>query len=59
MRNSKQDILTNIKIILSLLKYSDDDLIKMYNKNLKQISKLKCCEIKLIFKDLYRHYKNL
>lgn len=59
MRNSKQDTLTNIKIILSLLKYSNDDLIKMYNKNLKQISKLKYCEIKLIFKDLYSQYKNL
>lgn len=59
MRNSKQDILTNIKIILSLLNYHNDDLIKMYNKNLKQISKLKYCEIKLIFKDLYSQYKNL
>ena len=59
MRSNKQDVLTNIKIIVSLLKYSDDDLIKMYNKNLKQISKLKYCEIKLIFEDLYSQYKNL
>lgn len=59
MRNNKQDILTNIKITLSLLKYSDDDLIKMYNKNLKQISRLKCSEIKLIFEDLYSQYKKM
>lgn len=59
MRNNRQDILTNIKITLSLLKYSDDDLIKMYDKTLKEISKLEYSELKLIFKDLYGQYKKM
>lgn len=59
MRNNRQDILTNIKITLYLLKYSDDDLIKMYDKTLKEISKLEYSELKLIFKDLYGQYKKM
>lgn len=59
MRNNRQDILTNIRITLHLLKYSDDDLIRMYNKTSKEISKLEYSELKLIFKDLYSQYKNL
>lgn len=59
MRNNRQDILTNIRITLHLLKYSDDDLIRMYNKTSKEISKLEYSELKLIFKDLYSQYKKM
>ncbi len=36
MRNNKQDLLTQIRII-SLLKYTDEDLIRLFGKNYKQI----------------------
>lgn len=57
MKNNKQDLLTNIKIAMSILNYSDDDLINLYGKTYKQISNMTYDQIKPIFSDLYNKYK--
>lgn len=57
MKNNKQDLLTNIRIAMSILNYSDDDLINLYGKTYKQISNMTYDQIKPIFSDLYNKYK--
>ena len=57
MKNNKQDLLTNIRIAMSVLNYSDDDLINLYGKTYKQISNMTYDQIKSIFSDLYNKYK--
>lgn len=57
MKNNKQDLLTNIRIAMSILNYSDDDLINLYGKTYKQISNMTYDQIKHIFSDLYNKYK--
>lgn len=57
MKNNKQDLLTNIRIAMSILNYSDDDLINLYGKTYKQISNMTYDQIKPIFSDLFNKYK--
>lgn len=57
MRNNRQDLIINIKIIKSLLNYSNEDLIKLYNKDIEHITKMSYSEMKIIYKDLYSKYK--
>ena len=57
MRNNRQDLIINIRIIKSLLNYSNEDLIKLYNKDIEHITKMSYSEMKIIYKDLYSKYK--
>ena len=52
MRNNRQDILTLIRMSVSVLGYIDEDLKKLFGKTLKQISKLSAEELKPIHKEL-------
>lgn len=59
MRNNKQDLLTQIRITISLLKYTDEVLINLFGKNYKQISVLNYNSVKEIKNTLSRIYKDL
>lgn len=57
MRNNKQDLLTQIRITTNLLGYTDNNLVELFGKDYKQISKLNCNDIKTISNTLYKMYK--
>lgn len=57
MRNNKQDLLTQIRITMNILGYTDNNLIELFGKDYKQISKLNYEEIKPISSTLYKMYK--
>lgn len=57
MRNNKQDLLTQIRITMNILGYTDNNLIELFGKDYKQISKLNCEEIRPISNTLYKMYK--
>lgn len=57
MRNNKQDLLTQIRITMSILNYTDNDMIRLFGKDYKQISRLKCDEVNVIKGKLFRVYR--
>ncbi|WP_304393371.1 hypothetical protein [uncultured Clostridium sp.] len=58
MRNNKQDLLTQIRIVMSILKYTDEDLIRLFGKDYKQISIMTYDKIKEIVSTLNGIYRN-
>lgn len=58
MRNNKQDLLTQIRIVMSMLKYTDEDLIRLFGKDYKQISIMTYDKIKEIVSTLNGIYRN-
>lgn len=57
MRNNKQDLLTQIRVTMSILGYTDNNLVELFGKDYKQISRLNCDEVKTISSELYKIYK--
>ncbi len=57
MRNNKQGLLTQIRITMNILGYTDDNLIELFGKDYKQISRLNYEEVKTISSTLYKIYK--
>lgn len=57
MRNNKQSLLTQIRITINILGYTDDNLIELFGKDYKQISRLNYEEVKTISSTLYKIYK--
>ena len=41
--NNKQDLLTQIRITMNILGYTNDNLIELFGKDYKQISKIINC----------------
>lgn len=61
MKNNKQDILTTIRIDMSLLKYDDNKMVELFGKTYKQISKLnyeEVCKIKTRLHNIWKGESN-